>query len=85
MLSRIKNPLMAREDVNSKAVIIINEHQGKCIHTAGAWKEILEKPVKPILNVVANEQLVYFNGKITFIEVIINKEHHYKCIHMPLS
>ena len=70
-----KKSFMARKDVDSK-VIIINEHQWKCIHTAGAWKGILEKPVKQILNIVAHNQLMYYNGTITFIEVIINKEHH---------
>ena len=74
---------MAREGVNSK-VVIINEPQWKCIHTAGVFEGILKKPVKPILNVITNKQFIYFNGKRTFIEVIVSNEHHYKCIHMPL-
>ena len=34
---------------------------------------ILEKPVKPILNIIANKQLVYCNGNITFIKLSSTK------------
>ena len=32
-----------------------------------------------------HEQLVYYNEKIAFIEVIIDSKHQCKCIHTPLS
>ena len=74
---------MAREDVNSKA-IIINECQLKYIHVAGAWKKTW-KNSQTNLKAITNEQLICLNEKITFVKVIINNLHHYKCIHMPLS
>ena len=52
---------------------------------AAAWKDILEKPVKPILNAIPNEHVVHYNEKKMFIEVIIDNEHRCKCIHTPLS
>ena len=48
---------------------------------AAAWKDILGKSVKPILNAVSNEHLVDYNKKTTFIKVMIVNKHQHKCIH----
>ena len=43
-----------------------------------AWQDILRKSVKPILYAIHKEQLVDYNKKKTFIEVIIVNKHQCK-------
>ena len=45
-----------------------------------AWQDIMGKSVKPILFAIPNEQLVDYNKKTTFIEIIIINKHQCKCI-----
>ena len=72
-----KRCFMAREELNSQA-IIINEWQHQSILPmyfavmmsllTASWQEILEESVKQILNAIPNKHLVDYNEKATLID-----------------